>query len=73
MIKLCLDVKDVIHANEHTKYANSGLHVNFWKFWLMPFCFMIKKDHFKQNYYFGLRPTLKNKKHSGTSLLLISV
>ena len=25
-----------------------GLHVNFWIFWWMLFCFMMKKDHFKQ-------------------------
>ena len=30
MIKLCLDVSDVIHANEHA-YANCGLHVNSWR------------------------------------------
>ena len=24
-----------------------GLHVNFWKFWLTLFSFMIKKDHLK--------------------------
>ena len=28
MIKLYLDVSDVIHVNEHTKYANCSLHVN---------------------------------------------
>ena len=22
---------------DDTKYANFGLHANFWKFWLMPF------------------------------------
>ena len=48
MIKLCLDVSDVTHTNKHTKHANCGLHVNFWNFLLMPFCFMMKKDHFKQ-------------------------
>ena len=37
MIKLCLDVRDVIHANEHTYHTNYGLHANFWKLWLMPF------------------------------------
>ena len=48
MSKLSLDVSDFIHANEHTKRANSGLDVNFWNFLLMPFYFMIKKDSFKQ-------------------------
>ena len=48
MIKLCLYVSDVIHANEQTKYANCGLHVNFWNFLLMSFCSVMKKDHFKQ-------------------------
>ena len=36
MVKLCLDVSDVMHANEHKYYANCRLHLNFW---LMPFCF----------------------------------
>ena len=49
MIKLLyLDVSDVIPTNKHTKYANCGLDVNFRNFLLMPFCFMIKKDHFQQ-------------------------
>ena len=34
-----LNVSSVIHTNEHTKYANCGLDVNFWNF----------KDHFNQN------------------------
>ena len=34
--------------NDHTKHANCGLHVNLWNFFLAPFCFMMKKDHFKQ-------------------------
>ena len=38
----------LIHANEHTKYANCDLHINFWNFLLIPFCLMAKKDHFKQ-------------------------
>ena len=48
MIRRCLDVSDVVPANEHTQYANFGLHVNFWDFWSMPFCNMIKKDRFNQ-------------------------
>ena len=51
MIKLYLDVIDVLHGNEHTKQANCGWHVNFLNFLLMPFCFMIKKDHFKQKFF----------------------
>ena len=35
MIKLYLEVSDVIHAKKHTKYANCGLHVNFWNFLLV--------------------------------------
>ena len=31
-LKLCLCVSDVIHAKEQTKFANCGLHVNFWNF-----------------------------------------
>ena len=44
MVKLHLDVSNVIHVNEHTKH---GLHVNFWNYLLMPFYFMIKKDNVK--------------------------
>ena len=47
MIKLYLDLSDVIHANKHTRYANCGLHINVWNFLFMRFCFMVKKDHFK--------------------------
>ena len=41
MIKLYLDISDVIHANERTKYAACG----------MQFCFMMKKDNFKQKLF----------------------
>ena len=41
MIKLYLDISDVIHANEGTKYAACG----------MQFCFMMKKDNFKQKLF----------------------
>ena len=47
MIKLYLDVSNVIHANKPTKNANCGLHINFCNFLLMRFCFMMKKDYFK--------------------------
>ena len=46
MIKLYLDAGDAIHANKHTKYANCGSPVKVWI--IMLFCFMMKKDHFKQ-------------------------
>ena len=36
------------YTKEQTKYVNCGLHVNFWSFLYMSFCFMMKKDHFKQ-------------------------
>ena len=45
MIKLYIDMSDVIPENEHAKHANCGLHVNVWNFLFMAFCFMIKKDH----------------------------
>ena len=48
MIKRYLDVSDVIHAKEYTKDANCGLHLNCWIFLFMAFCFIMKKDHFKQ-------------------------
>ena len=59
MTGLCLDVTNVIHANEHTEYANCGVRVNFWNF-LMPFCFMMKKNLLSNSCYFGLRPPLKS-------------
>ena len=43
MVKLYLDVSDVIHANEHTKLAICALHVNLWNFLSMSFCFCNKK------------------------------
>ena len=46
MIKLYLDISGIIHLNEHTKYVNSSLHINFWIF--LSFCFIMKKDHFRQ-------------------------
>ena len=39
-----IDVSDVIQANEHTKYPNCGLPVNFLIFLLMSFCFTITKE-----------------------------
>ena len=48
MIKLYLEVSYVIHANEHTKYADCGLPVNFWIFLLMSFWFTLKNDRCKQ-------------------------
>ena len=52
MIKLCLSVSDVIRVNKLKLYVNCGLHVNFWKFWLMLFCLMMKKDHsFQAKFY----------------------
>ena len=44
MVKLCFDVSDIIHVNEHAKYANSGVQVNFRNFLLVPFCFLMKKE-----------------------------
>lgn len=47
-IQLYLDLTNIIHANENTKYATCTLHVNFWNFSSIPFCFTMKKDHFRQ-------------------------
>ena len=58
MIKLYHDVSDVIHMNEHKKHVNCGLHVIFWNFLLMLFCFMMKNDNFKQK-FFGHRSPLR--------------
>ena len=54
MTKLYLGVSDIIHTKEHTKYANCGLAINFWIFLLMPFCFIMKKDYFKQKLLAGI-------------------
>ena len=48
MIKLVFDISDVVHANGHTQNANCGLYVKFRKFWLIPFCFIMRKDHLKK-------------------------
>ena len=48
MIKLYLDVSEVIHASVDIKYANCKLPVNFQIFLLMTFCFMMKKNNFQQ-------------------------
>ena len=45
MIKLHLDIGDVIHTNEHRKHAK-GLHENFLIFLLMSFYFMMKRNYF---------------------------
>ena len=50
MIKPCLEVSHIINVNEDSqdkRNANEDSQINFWKFWLMPFCFMMEKDHFK--------------------------
>ena len=48
------------HKWRHTcKYANYGLHVNFWKFWLMPFYFMMKNIILSKSNFFDLRSSLK--------------
>ena len=41
-----VDVSDNIHIDNHTLYANCGLHVNFWNFRSI-FSFMTRRDHFK--------------------------
>ena len=48
MIKLCPDESNVIHANENIKSANYNLHANFWNFWSIYFCFVMKKNHFTE-------------------------
>ena len=47
-IKLWINASDVITTKEQTKYANWGLHVILWNFWLMSYCFKMKKDLFMQ-------------------------
>ena len=57
-LKLCLDVGDVFHDNQHLQLANSGLHVSFWNLWVISFCFMMKKDIWNKSCYFNLRSLL---------------
>ena len=44
-IKLYLDVRGVIHANEHTKYANSDLDVNFRYFCYIVGIYLLKVNN----------------------------
>ena len=53
--------RDVTHTNELKQYGKCGLHINFWNFWLMTFCFMVKKDCFKQKLF--LWPQVPFNKH----------
>ena len=72
MVKLYPHGIDVIHANKHTKSANSGLPVNFWIFLLKSFCFMMKKYHFKQKLllwsYFSFKMLLLHRCFSNANL-----
>ena len=52
MIKLYLDVNDVIHADEH---ANCVLPVNFWIFCWCHFVFWSKRIILSKSCYLGLR------------------
>ena len=49
MIKLCLDVSDVIHKNKHTLYV--CLTYKLSEVWLMQYCFMMRKNHFKNKLF----------------------
>ena len=66
IIKLYLDVNDVIHANEHPNYANCGLPVSFWIFLLMSLCFIVKKDHLKQTLLLSPRVLFNNTDRTKT-------
>ena len=59
MIKLCLNVIDVVHANGHTKHGIGGLHINFWNFFFMPFVLWSKMIILSKSCYFGLRLPLR--------------
>ena len=69
MIKLCLNVNDVIPANEHTYYTKFDLYINFSDFWLMPLCFMTKKDNFKQKLLLWLQDPFKIQERSKPMVL----
>ena len=62
MIK-SLNVSDARQANEHTKHASCGLHVNVWNFLFMAFCFIMKKIILSKSCYFGLRSPLNHFLH----------
>ena len=55
IIKLCIQVSDIIHVNKHTRYANCGLQMNFWDFLLMWFCLWWKRIIQRKSCYFGFR------------------
>ena len=46
MIKLYLQVSDVMHTNEQTEYVNCGLHANFWIFFVNFILFYDEKESF---------------------------
>ena len=66
MIKLHLDVSDVLHAKKHTKYANCGLRVNFGIFFLIRFYLMMKK--LSKSCCFALRSPLTEETFRGRTL-----
>ena len=70
-VDLYLNVSDVIHANEHTKH-DCGLHVNFWNFLLIPYCFRVRRIILGKSCYFGLRPPLMKNAKSVWYLVLVS-
>ena len=73
-IKLYLCVSDII-TGINKQNVNCGLHVNFWNFFKMSFCFMMKKDHFKPKMLlwpqvpFKSRNCIMSSKHSERSQL----
>ena len=71
MIKLYLDVNDAVHANEHTKHSNHGLHVNIRDFLLLIFCFMMKKNHFKQKLLLSNQVPFKKRLFKYNSCLVV--
>ena len=60
MIKLYLDVSEVIHVKEYAKYANCGLHVNL-EFFVNAILFHDEKRIIlSRNCYYGLQSPLSN-------------
>ena len=47
MIKMYLNISDVINENKHKTYANCGLHVNFWEFFVNVILYYDEKGSFK--------------------------
>ena len=55
-------MRNVTHENKPVQFVKWGLHLNFWNFWVILFCFMMERDHsFRQKLLLWLHSSFKNK------------